>query len=810
MKKLSLLLMSIVGLLSSSITLQAQQLFSVSQNNLSKEAVTLLQTQIVNTDVTPLSLVRNNENKDVYSVPFSSAQNTQIIILNEETGNNVLITRASEAQLNASLQSTEFQLSPFFIEELKQGIIGDVNRYLLVETTSGFIVNNVASVAVSGEAAYIPRYFYGKKENVKEALPKDRKIIGIYKEKPQLILAFPDDPELQRYASQWEEERSYYVYMYQLPDGSLTIYDEHFNPDNSHPVTRAGEQLQFQLTSINMDEARITATEYAFGIWGEALAGTVPVDISVESKNLGNPYVIGQSYRMPNFLNSGQVPGVPVNTWYHSPLWNQLIGYDVTSQRDIRLEMNSTFNFYLGITGNPSYGQMDWVTVMLHEVCHGLGFYPLCGQNGAYSYGAYPGILDRQLFSGPTGPCMAELSQSERASLVVSSNLYCGAPGSNLLAANNSTRVKMYAPYTWEGGSSTSHWDNSVSFTTFMKPSINYGWKLHTIGSRKIGILMDLGWQQPGESPEALYVNFDANGGAGTMGVQIFLPNVAQNLRVNDFTKTGSTFTGWNTKADGTGKSYANQQSIIISEDMTLFAQWEVSTYTLTFNPTVGGTVSPTSKTVIYGEPVGELPIPVKEGYAFKDWRWGAIIITEDTIWNYTENRTVTAAWAQLPKYIISATASEGGTISPSGNNTVSEGSSLLFTITPDEDYILLHVLVDGDSIGTEPEYLFENIVASHSIHAEFKSTIGISDNNQNTTIQIVPNPTTGELRIDNGQLTIDNVEIFDIYGSKLSSHHLIFSSSNHLINISHLQAGIYFVKITTGEGTVVQKVVKL
>ena len=72
--------------------------------------------------------------------------------------------------------------------------------------------------------------------------------------------------------------------------------------------------------------------------------------------------------------------------------------------------------------------------------------------------------------------------------------------------------------------------------------------------------------------------------------------------------------------------------------------------------------------------------------------------------------------------------------------------------------------------------------------------------------ITLVPNPTTGELTINNEQLTINNIEIFDIYGRK---HHLITSSSNHQINIAHLPAGIYFVKITTEVGGVVKKIIK-
>jgi hypothetical protein len=81
--------------------------------------------------------------------------------------------------------------------------------------------------------------------------------------------------------------------------------------------------------------------------------------------------------------------------------------------------------------------------------------------------------------------------------------------------------------------------------------------------------------------------------------------------------------------------------------------------------------------------------------------------------------------------------------------------------------------------------------------------------------ITLVPNPTTGELRITNyelrnGLLSEVEVEVFDVYGRKVSSHHHITSSSHHLINISHLSSGVYFVKIKTDGGETVKKVVKM
>ena len=75
--------------------------------------------------------------------------------------------------------------------------------------------------------------------------------------------------------------------------------------------------------------------------------------------------------------------------------------------------------------------------------------------------------------------------------------------------------------------------------------------------------------------------------------------------------------------------------------------------------------------------------------------------------------------------------------------------------------------------------------------------------------INIYPNPTTGELTITNYELGITSIEVFDIYGKNLLSNHLITSSSNHHINISHLPTGMYFVKIHTETGVVVRKVVK-
>jgi hypothetical protein len=51
-------------------------------------------------------------------------------------------------------------------------------------------------------------------------------------------------------------------------------------------------------------------------------------------------------------------------------------------------------------------------------------------------------------------------------------------------------------------------------------------------------------------------------------------------------------------------------------------------------------------------------------------------------------------------------------------------------------------------------------------------------------------------------------VEVFDIYGRK-QSHAAHLTDNEFVIDISHLQAGLYFVKIETEKGTVSQKIIK-
>jgi hypothetical protein len=94
-----------------------------------------------------------------------------------------------------------------------------------------------------------------------------------------------------------------------------------------------------------------------------------------------------------------------------------------------------------------------------------------------------------------------------------------------------------------------------------------------------------------------------------------------------------------------------------------------------------------------------------------------------------------------------------------------------------------------------------------------FKTLFGnveVVDNHKRTnSCSVYPNPTTGELVVSSEYRVVSS-EIFDVYGRKVSSHHLIVSSSHHLINISDLPEGGYVVKIETENGIEMKKIIKI
>lgn len=83
-------------------------------------------------------------------------------------------------------------------------------------------------------------------------------------------------------------------------------------------------------------------------------------------------------------------------------------------------------------------------------------------------------------------------------------------------------------------------------------------------------------------APSSYTVSFNSNGGSGAMADQS--ASAATALSANAFTRSGYTFAGWNTAADGSGTAYADGASFPFSANATLYAQWTATLATTGFD----------------------------------------------------------------------------------------------------------------------------------------------------------------------------------------------------------------------------------
>ena len=187
-------------------------------------------------------------------------------------------------------------------------------------------------------------------------------------------------------------------------------------------------------------------------------------------------------------------------------------------------------------------------------------------------------------------------------------------------------------------------------------------------------------------------VDYDANGGdGGTTVASSHTYDQARNLTANGFTRTGYTFTGWNTQPDGGGTGYADGQSVtsltfINGDIVTLYAQWAINTYTVAYNAN-GGTGTTESSAHTYDQ-AKTLTVNgfTRTDYTFAGWNTasngsGASYTDGQSVTNLTIENGVTvtlyALWLPDVFVNVSVWVNEDGDILASNDNvTISKSAS--------------------------------------------------------------------------------------------------------------------------------------
>ena len=215
----------------------------------------------------------------------------------------------------------------------------------------------------------------------------------------------------------------------------------------------------------------------------------------------------------------------------------------------------------------------------------------------------------------------------------------------------------------------------------------------------------------PTPAPEVYYtISFNKNNDAAT-GSTASIKAKADSivtLTANGFALEGYTFTGWNTKADGTGTGYGDASSLKLTSDTTLYAQWisdAAPTYQISIPAVVGGTVSVNKTVAEAGSEIVLTIIPDDlyevDACVVTDSENNSIQVTKNQSNNYTfimpgKNVTVDAKFIYVA-HTVSIVPGENGIASVNKINAVA-GNEVTITVQPDENYVLNTISVKETS----------------------------------------------------------------------------------------------------------------
>ena len=238
-----------------------------------------------------------------------------------------------------------------------------------------------------------------------------------------------------------------------------------------------------------------TAFQRAVDTWAGIVHSAVPIKVHAEFVDLG-PGVLGSAG--PDGIDQDPSLGDGVS-WYPDALADAIAGTDLApGYDDIDAQFSSTEpGIYYGTDGNPPAGNIDFQSVVLHELGHGLGFTGSSDDdNGVGSFDPEPLIFDRFLESADSTSLLSLPNPSATLGTAYRNPVFW--KGSQGTAANGGTRVAMYAPASWQPGSSIAHVDEATyapgSSDSLMTPYLTDQEVVHRPGPVLVGLFKDMGW----------------------------------------------------------------------------------------------------------------------------------------------------------------------------------------------------------------------------------------------------------------------------------------------------------------------------
>jgi len=281
----------------------------------------------------------------------------------------------------------------------------------------------------------------------------------------------------------------------------------------------ATAQASFSVTATGTNPTIDSAISYTTDIWSQYLTSSVPIKVNVVYTNMTGAGPLAVTF--PN--GEKDFAGAPrTGVWYATCLANSIAGIELNpGEFDMDIYVNSAVDYYFGTDGNPGVSQYDFVSIFLHEIAHGLGTASLSKIDaGIGSFGlldssstaplvasfpfpqlnGLPSIWDSFLING-SGQLIADTLifanlTTALGSEFESDDLFFSGPSATIV--NGGSAPKIFAPTTYESGSSLQHFDEASfpnpSGNSLLTPYFFNGEVEHNPGDLLMGALTDIGW----------------------------------------------------------------------------------------------------------------------------------------------------------------------------------------------------------------------------------------------------------------------------------------------------------------------------
>ncbi len=298
------------------------------------------------------------------------------------------------------------------------------------------------------------------------------------------------------------------------PKGKIVCYGSNENHPIYLPpkiVSQAGSRVQtadIKVDYVNFPSDAQASFQRAVDIWATLVQSSVRINILAQWVSQ-DPNVLGSATWGNAFANFDGAP--KLNVFYPVALAEKLAGKKLNQDPnpttgdnyDIYAFFNSSQTRWSFVDSSVP-NTYNFTTVVLHEIGHGLGFTDSFDvENGVGSYGVQstptPIILDVGVETGAGNRLLNLTNNTVDLNNSLTSNNVSYNPNRSLIG-NAASKPKLFAPATWNGGSSIAHLDQATYGGTpdrLMRPQLDLGQATLNPGEIVLNMFADMGWVAP-------------------------------------------------------------------------------------------------------------------------------------------------------------------------------------------------------------------------------------------------------------------------------------------------------------------------